>query len=340
MHWAVDTDSSPLVNSLLDSGAEINARNNSDTTALIRALSFRRKNAAMLLIERGADVNAANENDETALYFAARYGYCDVSQRLLEKGALKKQRQLGRYLPLSWAAIGGHGTMIDLLCGGTEDEADPRDWTGRTPLSLAAERGHDNVVERLLKTNCVDPDSKDNNGMTPLAWAALRGQLTTVKRFLAVPEVYPNARDINGLTPLARAAWAGSTPVVEFLLETDRVEPDSKDNDGWTPFVLATLFSRHECAKRLRATNKVDVTIINTILGLKPGEPLPKKVTVNRSFDLIPPSRLRHPNRPLTTESKSPDVYTSPSSQSTSNAPMEQHHASSNAQKKRKRLVS
>lgn len=51
-------------------GADINARNNSNQTALYVAINTGRKEIAKWLIEKGADVNAKDEDGKTALNYA------------------------------------------------------------------------------------------------------------------------------------------------------------------------------------------------------------------------------------------------------------------------------
>lgn len=56
--------------SILKGGADINARNNSNQTALYVAIDTGRKEIAKWLIENGADVNAKDKDGNTALDYA------------------------------------------------------------------------------------------------------------------------------------------------------------------------------------------------------------------------------------------------------------------------------
>ena len=57
--------------------------------------------------------------------------------------------------PLSWAATGGHDTVVKLLLRAEGVDADSKDKDNRTPLSLAAKSGHE-AVKLLLETGKVD----------------------------------------------------------------------------------------------------------------------------------------------------------------------------------------
>ena len=72
--------------------------------------------------------------------------------------------------------------MVKLLLWTGEVEFDAKDHYGRTPLSWAAEGGHETVVKLLLRTGKVEVDVKDNqDSRTPLSWAAKGGHEAVVK---------------------------------------------------------------------------------------------------------------------------------------------------------------
>ena len=84
--------------------------------------------------------------------------------------------------------------MVKLLLDTGEVDINSRDYSSRTPLSFAAQGGHETVVKLLLDTGEVDVDSRDNSGRTPLSFAAqgehetilLRNQLSiiSIDRFI------------------------------------------------------------------------------------------------------------------------------------------------------------
>ena len=83
---------------MLDSGAEVNARDRKGRTALMRSIDgpeqFDNTNhmvyspaIAGLLIARGADVNARDIDGNTPLKIASRRGYAKMVQLLRDHGA-------------------------------------------------------------------------------------------------------------------------------------------------------------------------------------------------------------------------------------------------------------
>ena len=75
------------VNALLDKGADIDARSNDGSTALILAAQQGATSSAKVLLARGADVNAKTNDGETALTIATSKGHKGIVQPLEDAGA-------------------------------------------------------------------------------------------------------------------------------------------------------------------------------------------------------------------------------------------------------------
>jgi uncharacterized protein len=75
------------VRSLLDSGADVNAKDERGWTALLWAISRGQIDLVKLLLDKGSDVNAKGEHGWTPLMEAANRGQLEVAELLLKKGA-------------------------------------------------------------------------------------------------------------------------------------------------------------------------------------------------------------------------------------------------------------
>lgn len=116
-------------NLLIENGADVNAGNNRQETALMAAITAGSSDLVKLLIEKGADVNAATAwTSETALH-------CAVCERLQDEQALSFVRQL--------ADAGA--------------DANAMDEEGKNPAVWAAELGKEDLVRPPPSPHAVSP---------------------------------------------------------------------------------------------------------------------------------------------------------------------------------------
>ena len=76
-----------VVKALIQSGAQVDAKETSGNTALIHAVDDRRTDIAKLLLDKGADVNVRSDDDETPLTIALRNSDPELVSLLLSHGA-------------------------------------------------------------------------------------------------------------------------------------------------------------------------------------------------------------------------------------------------------------
>src|SRR5215210_6827960 len=77
----------PLVEALLDFGADMNHRAANGETPLIGAASLAAEEVGLRLLDAGAQPNSRGAFGETALHWAANLGLHRLVSRLMEKGA-------------------------------------------------------------------------------------------------------------------------------------------------------------------------------------------------------------------------------------------------------------
>jgi ankyrin repeat protein len=234
----------------------VDAKDSRGTTPLMYAAAVGSLDAMKLLIEAGADVNAKNAFDATALMWAA--GDIDKVRLLLSKGAdVKAKSKIGR-TPLLLAAFHDGASEIVRLMIDHGADVMARDKDGTSGLEAAASV-NDSESVRLLLSKGADANAKDAANLTPLLQAAWNGDRNAevVKLLLehgadvnaVSAEVLDTAKNgplaLGFLTPLLAAVPQGSYETVELLVNAG-ANVNARDARGMTPLALAITSDRPE----------------------------------------------------------------------------------------------
>lgn len=105
------------VNALLEAGADVNlaSRESMKVTPLASASAARQLEIARTLIEHGANVNARAANDFTPLHESAASGKIEFAQLLLDHGADVNAKTSDGKTPLDYAREHNQDEMVKLL---------------------------------------------------------------------------------------------------------------------------------------------------------------------------------------------------------------------------------
>lgn len=201
------------VQRLLDSGADVEAREEDGDSALSNAACCGNTDTVRLLVEKGADVNAVYKNGWTALMMAAQSQNTDTVRLLIEKGADVNARRANGDTPLLKAA--GHSATARLLVEKGAD-VNAKDDGGWTVLMGAAHSGQTDFVRFLIDEKGVDVNAKMKDGTTVLMHAAAEGETDTA-RLLIEKGADINAKDKNGITALDKANRKGHIETARML---------------------------------------------------------------------------------------------------------------------------
>lgn len=140
----------PVVQGLVNRGADVNSKGMWGMTPLMWAASKGHLDVVRFLLDRGAHVNAEAGNRSTALMWTAFAGHDEIVKLLLQKGAYIDARSAyGRTALVSAIYNGRLEVAKTLLAKGARIHF--RDKEGKTALDYAREKGFKNLAAFLQK---------------------------------------------------------------------------------------------------------------------------------------------------------------------------------------------
>jgi ankyrin repeat protein len=133
--------------SLLETGADVNERDESNSTPLWGASDGGRLEVAKLLIEYGADVNLPEWTGWTPLHVASRGGYADIVQPLLVHGADVDAKNQDQWTALHFA-LDRYFTSTEIVKALLDQGANVhvQNSRGETPFQRASRRGEREIM--------------------------------------------------------------------------------------------------------------------------------------------------------------------------------------------------
>jgi ankyrin repeat protein len=238
----------------------LEARDKRGATPLMHAAAFGNFATLKLLVEAGADVNARNISDATALLWCA--GNPEKARFLIENKADVNARSKQGMTPLKVASLRpGNAETVALLLAKGADVNDQGGPFNISALFLAASTAEVETV-RLLLANGANPHATAMAGANAITAASLTGDVEAVRLLLA-KKVDVNAvrtrggQQRNGLTnnqkvtALHNAAATGAVEMVVDLIKAG-ADVNARDSRSLTPLFFA-LASETPSMKVVRA---------------------------------------------------------------------------------------
>ena len=151
LHCAAEAGRCESIKVLLDSGMDINLRDDFGRTPLHCASDQRHTLAIELLLDRGADPNARDNEGMILIHGAAEAGDERLMRRLLGDVRVNFMATTVRgRRALHYAAMMGHASIVRMLLD-VGEEIDARDGGGGTALHLSTFFGKEDVVRLLVE---------------------------------------------------------------------------------------------------------------------------------------------------------------------------------------------
>jgi ankyrin repeat protein len=143
------------VKGLVESGADVNEKDDNDNAVLYYAILSGSLEMVKYLIEHGADVNCENNGNGSPLHCAAELSSLEVVKYLVQRGAMVTAEDIqSQDTVLFLACKMGNDLIVDyLLQHGAARDIDGCDGGPYSPLSIGCCKGHTSVVQTLLKFN-------------------------------------------------------------------------------------------------------------------------------------------------------------------------------------------
>jgi ankyrin repeat protein len=239
----------------LSAGADVNTRDARGNTLLMEAAGFGSAASVRLLLGSGADVNAKNQFDATALFLGAANQ--EKARMLLQKGAeVNAKTKTGRTPLMIAASCDGCSAIVKMLLDSGAD-AKAVDSHKIGALQLAADVDDLDSIKLLLAAG-ANAKTEDQARITPLASTAQNCNLEGTKLLLArgadpnigntaAGEVKFGKIQLISITPLMLAATYCAPEVVKALVDAG-AKVNATDIRGMPPLVYAVSSEEQNAA--------------------------------------------------------------------------------------------
>jgi ankyrin repeat protein len=233
------------IKALIVQGAEINAINEHNKTALMLAAARGDMSAVVALLAiPGVTLNQLKESKNNALMLAAFNGHLEiVSVLLATPGILINQQGRFGFTALIMASRAGHLAIVNALLAVSDILVNLVDNDGNSALKIAIDFDKVDIAITLLGARGIQISNlRSNSKETALTLAATEGRTAVVKKLISMPcidELINEPEGILGDTPLMCAARNSHIGVIRILLTVPKINIQLTNNNGFIATALA-----------------------------------------------------------------------------------------------------
>jgi hypothetical protein len=170
-------------------------------------------------LQRGADIEARDDHERTALLLAATHDHVGVANVLITNGADPNALDDRHDTPWLVTGVTGSVAMLEVLLP-SEPDLTIRNRFGGVSVIPASHRGHVEYVRRVVQTD-IDINHVNDPGWTALLEAVILGdggeRYQQIVQILLDAGADPTIADLDGVTPLEHARAKGHEAIVSIL---------------------------------------------------------------------------------------------------------------------------
>ena len=232
LHYACEWKLDNAVQTLLDRGANADAKNSNGETPLFSAIKSDSTSTIDLLLRNKANKSERDYLGNSALHQCVRYDAKNAAMKLIQWKIDMNVKNLAGKTPLAQAAHAGRIAMVTLLLDNNAD-IDATDAIGKTILMDAIQSNNTEVVSILLRRG-ANPQIQEVYGRNAYHEAALTGNIELIK-VVEKAGGNPLSRDAQGITPLSLVLNQKPEVIMAVLGNNPRL----MDSDSNTPLHIA-----------------------------------------------------------------------------------------------------
>uniref|UniRef100_F6TXZ0 Uncharacterized protein n=1 Tax=Ciona intestinalis TaxID=7719 RepID=F6TXZ0_CIOIN len=233
LHIAASQGHMEITKLLIESGARVNARNDSLATPLLLAAQHNNFAIVELLLQYNAELEIRDKDNLTPLLIVCKQGHLETISWLVENNADVTATDKNDKNCLMLAVEDKRTSAVQTFFGHTRTKPpslellryeavrkllEETDKNANSVLHLAAKKGFLPIIRILLEHDArIDPKNEDES--TPVHIAAAHGQHMALKELLDHDKTMINSLDENANTALHLSAIEGHTTCIEVLLD-------------------------------------------------------------------------------------------------------------------------
>ncbi|GMI90845.1 hypothetical protein like AT5G14230 [Hibiscus trionum] len=241
IHLAARLGLSETLQSLIDSGCDVNSKTDSGDTALMICAKYKHEECLRVLTGAGADFGLVNFSGQSASSIAGSnrwlLGFQQAVLDVIKVRRIPKSSNISIFSPLMFVAETGDVEALKALIGSGEVDLDYQNENGFSAIMIAALRGHVEAF-RLLAYAGADVKLLNKSGETAITLSELNRNRDLFEKVMLELALEKGNRNAGGFYALHCAARHGDLDAVT-LLTSRGYDVNVPDGDGYTPLMLA-----------------------------------------------------------------------------------------------------